>query len=64
MVLNLTARDEDNIMLKRRNKKMMELKSKSMNLSDRTLSNKQVKDIDKIKVENNLNAAFSSNYKV
>lgn len=75
MINNLTVRDEDNIIFKRKNKKMLEIKS-SANITSEN-SEKNIKIIPNVnkskenndtgfkpKIENNLTGAFKTNSKI
>ncbi len=63
MIINLGVREEDNIFMKRKNKKMNEIQSVSMGNSQRKINESKNETNKKIKIENNLRGKFISDYK-
>ena len=58
MMKNLTVRDEDNIIYRRKNKKIMEPKNISNQIKEKNIENKDSVNNKSITVENNLNRKF------
>ena len=58
MMKNLTVRDEDNIIYRRKNKKIMEPKNISNQIKEKNFENKDSVNNKSITVENNLNRKF------